>query len=98
MLEDLFGGVVFLAPLDVPENTILSSASKRTGRKFLRFDILQIEFPYWQKLSYVWSKGAKEYMKAMNYDNGSTPMLDRSPIFQYVLDSRQVYMPDLKVN
>ena len=49
MLEDLFGGVVFLAPLDVPENTILSSASKRTGRKFLRLVLLKnrdLTFPF----------------------------------------------------
>jgi hypothetical protein len=35
MMEDLFGGMVFIAPLDLPENSVLSTATKKTGRKFL---------------------------------------------------------------
>lgn len=38
MLEDIFGGLVFIAPLDVPENSVLQSAQKRGGGKINVFE------------------------------------------------------------
>lgn len=82
MLVELFGGLVFIAPLDIAENAALNSASGKSGRRFL---------------TYIWSNSAKKALLQMGSDPSSSPMLDRAPIFQYVLDSRMYYIPDLKL-
>lgn len=69
---------VFIAPLDIAENAALNSASGKSGRRFL---------------TYIWSNSAKRALLQMGSDPSSSPMLDRAPIFQYVLDSRLLSLP-----
>ena len=45
----------------------------------------------------IFSKGARVIAKQMGMDNSDIPMLERSPISQYVLDSREPYFPDLSL-
>jgi hypothetical protein len=62
--------------LDIAENAVLNSASGKAGRRFL---------------TYIWSQTARKALIQMGSDPSSSPMLDRAPIFQHVLDSR--YFP-----
>lgn len=95
MLEDLFGGMVFIGALDVPENSVLqNTGQKKEGLFYLTF-LLNFIAAGNRFLCYIFSKTARETAKKMGFEHG--PMLERSPIFQYVIDSRMPYIPDLKL-
>jgi hypothetical protein len=83
MLVELLGGrgMCFIAPMDIAENQALASASK-----------IKTRF-----LTYIWSITAKKMLKEMGEDLSASPMLEKAPIFQYVLDSRMPYSADIKM-
>lgn len=80
-----YGGTVFLAPIDIPQNISLGGKNKEE----FTTDLSSMEF-----IHYVWSTNTQQLLEEMKQASLQAPRLSKAPNFQLILLSKRYKILD----